>query len=189
MRMPHRGGPVAGRGVSASAPPPARNWYFTLELPPDRHGGRQRVRQGGFVTKKAALHARGLLLGTDVNPDPAVVTVGQWLDVWMETKTLAFSTRRVYAQHIRDYLKPYLGNVPLAELNTGRVQTSSPRSSAPDPGRDDRSPAPPCNGSAAFCMPRSTPRSDGNYSPATPRTGSNCHRRGGHVRWCGPTAA
>jgi integrase len=67
--------------------------------------------------------ARGLLLGVEADPDRSVVTVGQWLDLWLEMRcALSFSTRRMYAQHIRDYLKPYLGGVQLVELTVGQIQ-------------------------------------------------------------------
>ncbi|RSM36470.1 hypothetical protein DMA12_40320 [Amycolatopsis balhimycina DSM 5908] len=52
-----------------------------------------------------------------------MVTVGQWLDIWLEMRqNLSFSTRRLYIQHVRDYLKPYLGSVPLRSLTVARVQ-------------------------------------------------------------------
>ncbi|MDX3192551.1 hypothetical protein PV458_29415 [Streptomyces sp. MN03-5084-2B] len=37
-------------------------------------------------------------------------------------QNLSFSTRRLYTQHVRDYLKPYLGSVPLRSLTVARVQ-------------------------------------------------------------------
>ncbi|MCU1681759.1 MAG: site-specific integrase [Amycolatopsis sp.] len=49
--------------------------------------------------------------------------MGQWLDIWLEMRqNLSFSTRRLYTQHVHDYLKPYLGNVPLRSLTVARVQ-------------------------------------------------------------------
>ncbi|MFC5109054.1 tyrosine-type recombinase/integrase [Kibdelosporangium philippinense] len=99
------------------------SWYFSLELPVGRDGGRQRVRRGGFRTRAAAEQARDYLLGADVDPDLSMVTVGQWLDLWFETRqALAVSTRRLYTQHIRDYLKPYLGGIPLKDLTVGKIQ-------------------------------------------------------------------
>lgn len=100
------------------------SWFFTLELPAGRDGRRQRVRRGGFGSRVAAGQAREFLLGGDVDPDRSVVTVGQWLDVWMEMRSplMSFSTRRLYAQHIHDYLKPHLGRVPLRDLTIGKTQ-------------------------------------------------------------------
>jgi integrase len=37
-------------------------------------------------------------------------------------QTLSFNTRRLYIQHVNDYLKPYLGSVPLRSLTVARVQ-------------------------------------------------------------------
>ncbi|WP_191254963.1 site-specific integrase [Amycolatopsis oliviviridis] len=49
--------------------------------------------------------------------------MGQWLDIWLATRhTIRPATRAIYTQHVRDYLKPRLGNVVLAELTIGRVQ-------------------------------------------------------------------
>ncbi|MFD6073176.1 tyrosine-type recombinase/integrase [Amycolatopsis lurida] len=51
------------------------------------------------------------------------MTVGQWLDIWLEMRqTLSFNTRRLYTQQVNDYLKPYLGSVPLRSLTVARVQ-------------------------------------------------------------------
>lgn len=108
--------PVDGRSLGS--------WYFTIELPGRRDGGRLRLRRGGFASRAAAVRAREWLLGGDVDPDRSVVTVAQWLDVWMEARSssLSFSTRRLYAQHIGDYLKPCLGRVPLRDLTIGKIQ-------------------------------------------------------------------
>ncbi|MFF4678866.1 tyrosine-type recombinase/integrase [Amycolatopsis sp. NPDC001319] len=99
------------------------SWYFSLELPCGPDGRRHRVRRGGFRTRAAAEQARAYLLGADVIPGCSAVTVGQWLDIWLEMRqSLSFNTRRLYAQHVSSYLKPYLGNVPLRSLTVARVQ-------------------------------------------------------------------
>lgn len=97
------------------------SWYFSLELPVAR-SGRARVRRGGFRSRAAAEQARNYLLGVDTDPDRCAVTVGQWLELWLQTRTLGFSTHRIYAQHIRDYLVPALGSRPLRTLTIGQVQ-------------------------------------------------------------------
>lgn len=81
-------------------------WYFAVELPAGRDGTRRRLQRGGFGTRAAAEQARAYWLGEDVDPGRSLVTVGQWLDVWLEVRqTIQPSTRRTYAQHIRDYIK------------------------------------------------------------------------------------
>lgn len=98
-------------------------WEFVGELPAGRDGRRRRLRRCGFRSRTAAIAARQLLLGVDADSDRSVVTVGQWLDLWLEMRyTLSFSTRRMYTQHIRDYLKPYLGGVQLIKLTVGDIQ-------------------------------------------------------------------
>jgi integrase len=56
--------------------------------------------------------------------DPAAqVTTGQWLDRWLEERTSPRpSTTRGYAAHVRLYLRPCLGNIPLADLTAAHVQ-------------------------------------------------------------------
>jgi hypothetical protein len=53
----------------------------------------------------------------------APLTVGQWLERWLERRSGAReSTRRGYASHVRLYLAPYLGRLLLAELTARQVQ-------------------------------------------------------------------
>lgn len=97
-------------------------WYFTVELPAGRDGGRRRLQRGGFTSRRAAECARGFWLGDDVDPGRALVTVSQWLDVWLATRnTLRPSTHRLYRQLICDYLQPRLGGLVLSELTIGKV--------------------------------------------------------------------
>lgn len=64
-------------------------------------------------------------MGDDVDPGRALVTVGQWLDVWLATRmALRPSTRRLYRQLIRDYLQPRVGGLALSELRVGKVQAA-----------------------------------------------------------------
>ena len=119
--------PISGESLGVGCPRLSEDghgsWYFSLELPAGHAGGRQRMRRGGFGSREAAEQARAFLLGEDVDPDRAVVTTGQWLDLWLAMRTaLSFNTHRIYSQHIRHYVKPHLGGVPLRELTTGGVQ-------------------------------------------------------------------
>jgi integrase len=99
------------------------SWYFAVDLPGGRDGRRHQLRRGGFRTRAAAEAAKGYLLGADADCDRGLVTLGQWLDLWLEMRqTLGYSTRRIYTQHVRDYLKPRLRGIPLSELTVGKVQ-------------------------------------------------------------------
>jgi hypothetical protein len=76
------------------------SWYFAMELPAGPDGRRQQLRRGGFRTRSAAEAARAYLLGADADCGRGLVTVGQWLDLWLQTRqTLSTSTNRIYAQH------------------------------------------------------------------------------------------
>jgi hypothetical protein len=68
----------------------------------------------------------GSLLGAQLEvlsgPAPAGargLTTGEWLASWV---SLRASTSRGYAAHVRGYLVPYLGGIPLAELSPADVQ-------------------------------------------------------------------
>jgi integrase len=80
------------------------------------------VRRGGFASRAAAVAALEALAG----PAAAAargVTTGEWLNRWLASRvSLRASTARSYAAHIRAYLIPYLGSVPLGELSPGDVQ-------------------------------------------------------------------
>jgi hypothetical protein len=97
------------------------SWYFSTDLP-SAAGERRRVRHGGFVTRAAAAAALDALASPASGPEPGLST-GEWLSRWLESRvSLRASTARGYAAHIRGYLIPYLGGIPLAALATGDVQ-------------------------------------------------------------------
>jgi hypothetical protein len=80
------------------------------------------VRRGGFATREAAQAALEKLSSTTASPEPGLTT-GEWLWRWLESRvSLRASTRRSYAAHMRGYLVPYLGGIPLAVLTAGDVQ-------------------------------------------------------------------
>jgi integrase len=80
------------------------------------------VRRGGFTTKAAAVAALEAL-SSPVAAPAAGLTTGAWLDRWLASRmSLRASTSRGYAAHVRAYLVPYLGGIPLAELSPADVQ-------------------------------------------------------------------
>ena len=51
------------------------------------------------------------------------LSTGEWLSRWLASRmSLRASTVRSYAAHVRGYLVPYLGGIPLAALTVGDVQ-------------------------------------------------------------------
>ena len=96
-------------------------WYFSVELP-SRSGDRRRVRRGGFASKSAAVAALEALTGAAPGPVQGL-RVGEWLERWLASRvSLRDSTSRGYAAHVRGYLIPYLGGIPLADLSPADVQ-------------------------------------------------------------------
>lgn len=119
--------PGTGRAFGARCPRLARrghgSWYVGLELPLGQDGRRRRLRRGGYRSRRAACQALGWLGAPAPGGGRHAVTVGQWLERWLASRTCpATSTVRGYAAHVRLYLKPYLGPILLSELATGHVQ-------------------------------------------------------------------
>ena len=101
------------------------SWYFAVDVPRVPDGcGRHRVRRGGYPTREAALAAMAEIRRPDLrDSDPASISTGAWLRAWMDSRaSLAPLTRHAYEIHIRLYLEPNLGRVPLAELRTAHIQ-------------------------------------------------------------------
>jgi integrase len=70
----------------------------------------------------AAMAALAGLTGPAREVGPGITT-GEWLARWLASRvSLRTSTGRGYAAHVRGYLAPYLGGIPLAELSPGDVQ-------------------------------------------------------------------
>jgi hypothetical protein len=114
------GGRLLGARCPRLRSPRHGRWYFSVELP-SAAGTRRRVRRGGFATR-AAVAALEALTPTAAAPDPGLTT-GEWLERWLGSRvSLRASTARGYAAHIRGYLVPYLGSIPLAALSAGDVQ-------------------------------------------------------------------
>ena len=116
---------TTGRLLGARCPglrsPEHGSWYFSADLP-SAAGERRRVRRGGFATRAAAVAALEALGSPSAGPEPGLST-GEWLGRWLASRvSLRASTARSYAAHMRGYLVPYLGGIPLAALTAGDVQ-------------------------------------------------------------------
>jgi integrase len=79
----------------------------------------RRVRRGGYRSRTAAVRALAAVHDPYGEPGRAALTVGGWLREWIDSRhNLAPSTLKSYRDHIRLYLEPGLGLIPLTELNT-----------------------------------------------------------------------
>ena len=108
------------------------SWAFSLELP-SGDGPRRQVTKSGFPSQKAAADARREAQDQYADPDVSVefgrMTVGEWLDKWLETRTdphsdrpLRPSTAACYRSHIDTGWKPQIGNVRLRDLTASRIE-------------------------------------------------------------------
>jgi hypothetical protein len=89
---------------------------------PAAAGERLRVRRGGFPSREAAAAALDELSSPAGGPGAGLLT-GEWLAWWLGSRvSLRPSTARSYEAHIRCYLVPYLGGIPLVQLTAGDVQ-------------------------------------------------------------------
>jgi integrase len=82
------------------------------------------VRRGGYPSREAAEAALAELCPGDHRSGAAVaISTGGWLRTWIDSRaTLAPASRKGYENHIRLYLEPMLGRIPLAELRRAHVQ-------------------------------------------------------------------
>jgi hypothetical protein len=84
-------------------------------------GRRERVRRGGYPTRREAIAARDALTGAGLDGRTTQAwTVARWLRYWLTSRTnIRPSTLRSYHHHVDAYLVPNLGRLQLDEL-TGR---------------------------------------------------------------------
>lgn len=103
-----------------------------LELP-SGGGPRRQIGRSGFPSQKTAAEARREAQGQYSDPDVSVefgrMTVGDWLDKWLQMRTdphgerpLRPSTADTYRSHIETEWKPQIGNVRLRDLTASRVE-------------------------------------------------------------------
>ena len=120
------------------------SWYFALDARP-RPGtsGRRRLRRGGYPSREAAAAALADLRRRDPEAaEPATLSTGAWLRTWIDSRSaLAPLTREAYEIHIRLYLEPHLGRIPLAELRRTHVQTMFDKLAQRGAGGEPLSPA------------------------------------------------
>jgi integrase len=110
-----------------------KRWGFVVGICKTGPGKWEQRRKQNFPTRKAAEDALADEIG-DVRAGTALsladrrVTVSDWCDTWMASKVnLRPSSVRSYRLIIRDYIKPSLGRVPLAELTPAHIDAMRDR--------------------------------------------------------------
>lgn len=99
------------------------SWYYSLEGPPGP-GRRQRLRQGGFRTQKqAAKAAKAAYEAAESGIElTSTETVAEYLERWVESVDVKFTTRCGYKDYIRLYWNPHLGHLKLSQLRPHHIQ-------------------------------------------------------------------
>ena len=118
-------GTQLGLGCPLLTDPGHGSWYFALDLPKTLDGcGRHRVRRGGFHSREAAQAALVELRRPEARADvSSSVSTGAWLRAWLASCiSVAPLTEKGYRIHVRLYLEPRLGRIPLKELRRVHVQ-------------------------------------------------------------------
>ncbi len=114
----------AGEGTISAYETKAGTRYLIKYSTTSPDGDRKVILKRGFHTRKDAAQFLGDRLaevrqGTHIVPKK--LTVGDWLDQWLEGLQLAPSTRASYAKNVRLHIKPTLGAVQLQNLTGVRV--------------------------------------------------------------------
>jgi integrase len=105
-------------------------------------GRRERLRRGGYLTRREAVAARDTLLGDGEAFTAEGWTMQQWLRYWLTTRTrIRPTTLRSYEVHVERHLIPHLGRIRLSEL-TGRHITDTITTIGATTNRYGRTPTP-----------------------------------------------
>lgn len=114
----------SGEGSVSAYETNAGTRYLIKYNATDAQGEKKVVLKRGFLTRKDAAAFLGDRLaevrqGSHIVPKK--LTVGDWLDEWLQGLQQAPATRASYAKNVRLHIKPTLGAVQLQNLNGARV--------------------------------------------------------------------
>ncbi|MEV6598297.1 site-specific integrase [Actinoplanes sp. NPDC051346] len=117
------------------------SWYFDCAVPV-LPGRRERLRRGGYPTRREAIAARDALLGDGITATVEGWTMERWLRHWLTTRTrIRPTTLHSYRIHVENNLIPRLGRLRLSEL-TGRHITDMITTIGATNNRYGRTPTP-----------------------------------------------
>jgi integrase len=115
----------AGEGSIGTYQTAAGTRYFVKVYVTLPDGSQRQKLKRGFATKKAAAAGiRDLVGKSDAvggYTEPSKMTVGQYLDEWLDGLRLAPSTVASYRKNVRLHLRPRLGAIKLSALTGGRL--------------------------------------------------------------------
>lgn len=101
-------------------------WAVMWDEPRGADGRRRQRKKGGFATRKEAqAHLTQMLaaIKKQAYVQPVRTTFGDYLiGQWLPSLTVRPSTKRAYESHVKIYLIPRLGDVPLQRLSRGDLK-------------------------------------------------------------------
>lgn len=100
-------------------------WYYSFYTGTITNGVRDREKQRGFKTKKAAEAAeaeRRTQLKNGTYFEPQKTPFGDFISDWCKNKrNISPETRELYENNIRLYIKPAIGHIPVSKLNAQHI--------------------------------------------------------------------
>jgi integrase len=117
------------RGAVVQKPKGTGRWYVVLDLDRDGTGRRRQKWHSGFRTKREAEKGLTALLAaqdTGTYVAPQKITLGEYLaDRWLPAieATVRPTTFAGYRAHVRVYVIPALGSIPLQSVTTDQLST------------------------------------------------------------------
>jgi integrase len=117
------------RGSVVQKPKGTGRWYVVLDLDRDGTGRRRQKWHSGFRTKREAEKGLTALLAaqdTGTNVAPQKITLGEYLaDRWLPAieATVRPTTFAGYRAHVRVYVNPALGSIPLQSVTADQLST------------------------------------------------------------------
>jgi integrase len=120
---------------------PHGSWAYTVDAGTDpANGKRRQTTRSGFKTKTVAedaLTAELTKLNAGTWTDDRRMTLGKWLDQWLEELVAAkksVNTIKNYRGHVRDAWKPQLGHMLLRDLRRSHIERVLAELAAPVEG-------------------------------------------------------
>jgi len=102
-----------------------KSYSYVLRVPDPLTGRTKPQWVGGFLSEKEAKFARDkarVALVNRVYTPPTKLTLGEYLDTWLENKKASPTTLERYQSVIKHYLKPKLGAIKVQDLKPFHVQ-------------------------------------------------------------------
>ena len=125
--MPKRKTTRAAQGAGTIRQRPDGRWEARYTVGRDPGTGRQMQKSVYGDTQKEARQKLAQVttaIDEGAYTEPSRLTVGAWLDIWLEeyTGNIKDTTARSYRDNVRLHIKPALGAVPLQKLNAHTIQ-------------------------------------------------------------------